>query len=966
MIPLVGRVDERRRLQAALTRAAGGRGGAAFLVGEPGIGKTRLAQEVIALARQDGFVTLVGRAHALEANLAYAPLLEAIGSYLRSLDASRRDALVRELPDLGRLFAGLDLPPPMPLGDSGLEKTRLFDAVARLLERVAARAPILLFVDDLHSADRSSLELLQYLSRGLDVQKLLFLATLRESEADVASLRPLLLHLRRLGALEEIHLPRFAAIDIATLARDLLAAEPPPDLLVILQQRSAGTPLFVEMILGTLVDAGRLRRSEHGWTLEPGANPDLPPLVRDVIGERLARLDPVARRFLDLLAVSGEPTEHAVLRDALGIDDDALVELLIRGRSLGLVVEERSGADVAYSLHHPLIGEVAYAELAEVARRRAHLVVALALERHQPENLDRLAYHYRAAGSEADRERAFELLFAAGERARDAYANEEAARHFAAALDLARAGRQTDALPRTLERLGEAWERVRERGAAISVWEEALSLYERVNDVNALARLRRALALAEYDRGNVDAARTHLAVGVKALEGHPPSAELVDLQLARAVIHLRVLDLDEARKAATELAALAESLHSPRVASIAYLAQARVQDVCGPLLGARESFRRALAAAEVSGDDRLAQAIHDQLAVNAFSTGQPSLAREHAVRSLELARRLGAPALEANALGRRAWCEFLAGSWDQSLGFAADALAIARRVSHPRALGMALVGRTLVLAGRGDLDEARMCLAEIRATLGKGLSGYYASLIQAIEVLVALERGDAERTPIPAGDPNTFPVLRAGLPYGLAVLGEALVARGELTPAFGIVRDLDSVAAEGVPYFSALARHLEGLAHKSLGANAEARVQLGQAADLFGALEIPFEHARARLVWASVSDGNGEAVAAARGSLATFERLGARLYADRARRVLRQLGVRVEPARRPGPGGGPLSRRELEVARLVAEGLTTAEVAERLIISPLTASTHLHRMYERLGIGSRAALTRFLAEAGLL
>jgi DNA-binding CsgD family transcriptional regulator/tetratricopeptide (TPR) repeat protein len=498
------------------------------------------------------------------------------------------------------------------------------------------------------------------------------------------------------------------------------------------------------------------------------------------------------------------------------------------------------------------------------------------------------------------------------------------------------------------------------------VWEEALSLYERVNDVNALARLRRALALAEYDRGNVDAARTHLAAGVKALEGHPPSAELVDLQLARAVIHLRVLDLDEARKAAAELADLAESLHSPRVASVAYLAQARVKDVCGPLVGVRESCLLALAAAETSGDALLAQAIHDHLAVNAFSLGQSSLAREHAVRSLEIARRLGAPVLEAIALGRRAWCEFLAGSWDQSLGFTADALAIARRVSHPRALGMALISRTLVLAGRGDLDEARMCLAEIRATLGKGLSGYYASLMQAIEVLVALERGDAERTPIPTGDPNTFPVLRAGLPYGLAVLGEALVARGELTPAFGIVRDLDSIAAEGVPYFTALARHLEGLAHKALGANAEARVHLGQAADLFGALEIPYEHGRARLAWASVSHGSDEAVAAARGSLATFERLGARLYADRARRVLRQLGVRVEPARRPGPGGGPLSKRELEVARLVAEGLTTAEVAERLIISPLTASTHLHRMYERLGIGSRAALTRFLAESGLL
>jgi DNA-binding CsgD family transcriptional regulator len=145
-----------------------------------------------------------------------------------------------------------------------------------------------------------------------------------------------------------------------------------------------------------------------------------------------------------------------------------------------------------------------------------------------------------------------------------------------------------------------------------------------------------------------------------------------------------------------------------------------------------------------------------------------------------------------------------------------------------------------------------------------------------------------------------------------------------------------------------------------------ARAWLAQAAEAFAALDLPFEAARARLEWVGLADSQRDAVASAEESLAVFERLGARRYADRTRRVLRRLGVRPQPVRRPGPGGGPLSRRELEVARLIADGLTTAQIAERLVISPYTAATHLHRIYERLGINSRAALTRYLAENGLL
>ncbi|HEX6482607.1 MAG TPA: ATP-binding protein, partial [Ktedonobacteraceae bacterium] len=163
--PLVGRSAEIDLLATRLSRAARGQGCAMFLVGEAGIGKTRLAHEALVLAREQGFLVLEGSAYALEGRLAYAPILAAFGPFLRRLDSPRQARLVSGLPDLGRLFTDLRLPAPSPLGDPALEKTRLFEAVARLLERLARKTPVLLFLDDLHWADPASIELLHYLTR---------------------------------------------------------------------------------------------------------------------------------------------------------------------------------------------------------------------------------------------------------------------------------------------------------------------------------------------------------------------------------------------------------------------------------------------------------------------------------------------------------------------------------------------------------------------------------------------------------------------------------------------------------------------------------------------------------------------------------------------------------------------------------------------------------------------------------
>jgi predicted ATPase len=533
---LVGRSAEIDRLEAQLSRAAHGQGCAMFLLGEAGIGKTRLAHEALVLARERGFLVLEGCAYALEGRLAYAPILAAFGPFLRRLDSAHQARLVSGLPDPGQLFTDLRLPAPLPLGDPALEKTRLFEAVARLLERLTREKPVLLFLDDLHWADSASIELLHYLTRGIADQTVFVLGTYRPEEIDTArGLRSLVMSLRRAGLVSEEILAHLEPEAVAELATNMLGSSAPGALLTLLNACAGGTPLFVEALIRTLIDAGQLRKLSEGWTLGTDLTLVLPPNIRDLILERLRQLNATERRALDLIAISGGAIAHVVLHEVLGWDNEVLLETVQRLSTTGLVIEDVGGADVTYTLTHPLIQEVAYTELPEMARRQTHAAFAAALERLLPGDLDRLARHYHAAGPQADPHRALEVLLAAGERAYNLFANDQAARHFGAALGFLREGRCTELLPSVLERLGEAWERVGETAAAIAVWSEARTLHERTSNASSIARLHHRLALAEWDRGHFDNAQAHLEAGLRVLDGSEPSAELADL------LHVRVI-----------------------------------------------------------------------------------------------------------------------------------------------------------------------------------------------------------------------------------------------------------------------------------------------------------------------------------------------------------------------------------------------------------------------------------------
>jgi DNA-binding CsgD family transcriptional regulator len=315
---------------------------------------------------------------------------------------------------------------------------------------------------------------------------------------------------------------------------------------------------------------------------------------------------------------------------------------------------------------------------------------------------------------------------------------------------------------------------------------------------------------------------------------------------------------------------------------------------------------------------------------------------------IEIDRRLGDIAHQPSALFQLGYAELVAGKLDESFRIGEEGVANARRYDQRRALAMCLAQLAMAEIHRGDLDAAEDHLNEAQQVFPQLTTDPRGRLIIAWpQATLALERGDLDGVRRAAG-PLHPPMTRI-------VLGAAQVLAGDLDQATATQVGLAAAAARGAPYPAALGDRLLGLIEQARGEANTARAHFERAAATLDCLALPFDAAVCRL-----HAGTKENVSQA---LAAFEGLGAARYADKARRALRALGERVPSARSGRGADGPLSRREMEVALLVAEGLTNAEIAGRLVLSVRTVESHLDHVYARLGMSSRAALARWVTES---
>ncbi|HEX5163901.1 MAG TPA: AAA family ATPase [Thermomicrobiales bacterium] len=429
---LVGREREWRKLQAVWDTASRGNARLVLIAGEAGIGKTRLAEELLAWAEAQGLATARARSYAAEGRLAYAPIADwlrsaAIRPGVAHLDAVWRTAIARLLPELLAEDPCLERPPPLT------ESWQLQHFYAALAQAVATAAqPLLLLIDDLQWSDPGTLEWLHYLLRFDREARLLVAGTVRDEEVGPDHpLHALALELRREELLADLPLGSLDVAATATLAAGIAGRELDAAAATRLYRETEGHPLFIVETVRAGGEAGAMPGTPAVPDLAPLDTPEdergsLPPKVQAVIAARLARLSPPAREIVGLAATVGRAFTAAVLNEA-SVDDDEYVTGALDELWQRQILREQ-GAD-AYDFSHDKIREVAYAEINPARRRLLHRRVARALELLYADDLDpvsgQLAAHYERAG---ELEQAVAYYHRAAEILQEVYANVDAIR----------------------------------------------------------------------------------------------------------------------------------------------------------------------------------------------------------------------------------------------------------------------------------------------------------------------------------------------------------------------------------------------------------------------------------------------------------------------------------------------------------------------------------------------------------
>lgn len=432
----VGRGPELDVLASGFEEAVGGRGRLFLVSGEPGIGKTRLADEFSERARERGARVLWGRCWEAGGAPAYWPWVQALRSYIGHQDPEQLRALLgtgavdvsQMLPELRDSFPDL---PELPSLNPDTARFRLFDSATAFLKRAAMAQPLVLVLDDIHAADTPSLRLLEFLASQLGDSRLLLLCGFRDvapalNEALLSSLT----QLAREPVARRLALGGLAEAEVHTYLELVTGRAPAPSVVTEIHRETEGNPLFVEEVVRLLVSEGRLEDAAEVAV-------SLPEGVRQVIGLRLARLSEPCRRVLTLASVLGRDFSLDALERVSGGSGDELLAVLDEAAS-ERVVTEVPGVLVRLRFSHALIRDVLYEEIPSARRRSLHRAAGEALEELYAGDLDphlaELAHHFLASGPDG-KDRGISYARRAGDRAMRLLAFEEATRRYRTALE---------------------------------------------------------------------------------------------------------------------------------------------------------------------------------------------------------------------------------------------------------------------------------------------------------------------------------------------------------------------------------------------------------------------------------------------------------------------------------------------------------------------------------------------------
>jgi len=509
--PFVGRDEERAEMRRLMEQAIAGHGSIILIRGEPGVGKTRLAHELVLEARARGMGDQIGRCYEMEGAPPYIPYVEMMQNAMRADPATFRAALgenagevAKILPELRRVYD--DIPPPLELPPEQ-ERLYLFNSMLEFLERVTRVAPLLLVLDDLHWADDATLQLAQHIAQRQDKMALLTVITYRDIELDTARpfARTLEMFLRQRLA-HRIALKPLPQAGVAAMLQALTGQPPPEGLVEAIYRETEGNPFFVEEVFQHLSEQGKLLDAAGRWLadLEVGEL-DVPEGVRLVISRRLDCVSEGCRAALTDAAVVGRDFTFDLLEKLSDVHADGLLDAIDEAERANLIVAADEGsvpaalasataqrsAEARFRFAHELIRQTLVSGLSLPRRQRLHLRVADTMELVYGRDAELyaadMAHHLYQAGAAADPTRTARYLVLAGDRAIEGAAFAEALRNYERAFSLLPAGERA-ARADLLYKRGLARRSLGDWDGALADWRDAADAYEGLGDKEAAAR----------------------------------------------------------------------------------------------------------------------------------------------------------------------------------------------------------------------------------------------------------------------------------------------------------------------------------------------------------------------------------------------------------------------------------------------------------------------------------------------
>jgi DNA-binding CsgD family transcriptional regulator len=945
---VIGRDRELAHLREAVRGVTEGRGGVAFVVGEAGIGKSRLAQTAVEDAEGRTMPVLRGRAVQTATPVAYRPLAEALCSAVRVGGVPDAPDLAPFRSALGRLVPEWRADDEARVDDSVMA---LAEGVLRFLRAAARGGGCLLVLEDLHWADPETLMIVEYLADNLGSEPALCLCTLRTEPRSEALELARTLEARRTSELLE--LSRLGDTEVGDMVRSCLDTSSVPGEVAELAARADGVPFLVEELLALAVASGALVDDGAAWRFQPAAELVVPLTFADSVRRRLAPLGDEIRSVLFAAAVLGRRFDWELLPVIAALSEERVLDALHAAVEAQIVAGEGDGP--AFRFRHALSRDAVLAELLPPQRAALSRRALDAIEgAHAGLSGDWCELAADLAERAGDRQRATTLLLEVGRRALEAGAlgSAEAALERARSLCPPETPRMLDVEELLLDALALAGKGDR----AVEVGESLLSRLG--GEMPGAARraethlrlVRAAVAATQWQEAR---RRLELARADANDAYDEVLTARVDAVGAQALI---MEDPEEAASLARLALESAERLRLPEVAceALEILGRcARPRD----LESAEAAFRQGYETAEAHGLTVWRMRALHELGTIDLLRGAPFTRLEEA-RALALHH--GALATAAVLDVQLAAALIMQDDPEPATVPARRGAELAARYGLDQTLAAAIAFEGHVHARAGRRDEMERCIRAARAH-GAGMADVEvvtelaAVYLGFVEEDRAAVRRHLQRAVAPsAGAPD----LQSGPVSGVWTLIQVLDGHDAVLPD-NAPEPVHLIGRAYLRYARAVAAGREGDAVLALALLAEGDRELRD-------LEWNRQQARRLVAEAAITDGWGDPVAWLREALAFFDQRGEERIASACRALLRKAGAPVPRRRGDAPVPPPLrglgiTARELEVLHLVAKGLANKEIGARLYLSPRTVERHVANLTVKAGVTRRAELVAYAA-----